>query len=325
MSKRLYNHLQPVAQQALQQYGISDAHLRFISDTGNIIFCADTQQTRYAVRIYPEQFRSISEIEGELYWLRDLKENSSLTVPNPLESRHGELVQLVTEPKSGQVYQVVLFDWLPGDIVGEGITAKVVQEIGRQMGELHQHAATFKLTNGRFRDTTDWQAMQQFTINMTPIQRARLNTLLSPSEQAVCHEAAQQVATILDRIEATHHFGLIHSDLHAHNCLLHQGKLGLIDFEDCQYSPFTGDLAITLNSFSSHHDYPLLRETFIHGYTAVLSLPNDAETQINAFIVERALRLIRWVATWPDINHFPSGKEVISTSLRLCRTYLQKV
>ncbi|MCA9998665.1 MAG: phosphotransferase [Anaerolineales bacterium] len=297
MDARQYNHLHPVTYQALQQCGIANASLCFISDTGNIIFRAETAQANYAVRIYPEKARTINEIEGELYWLRDLNENSSLTIPNPIESIQGELVQLVDLPNDDPSYQVVIFHWLPGEVIGDALTAEIAQEMGRQMGELHKHSATFKLTNGRFRDTTDWQAMQQFTANLKPIQFARINTLLSPPEQAICHEAAQQVALVLNQIETSHHFGLIHSDLHTHNCLLHQGKVSLIDFEDCQYSPFTGDLAITLNSFINCSDYLLLKEKLLRGYTQILSLPSDAEKQINAFMVERALRLIRWVST----------------------------
>jgi len=47
-----YVHLEKVAASALEQYGVLDARLVFISDTGNVIFRADTLDQSFSIRVY---------------------------------------------------------------------------------------------------------------------------------------------------------------------------------------------------------------------------------------------------------------------------------
>ena len=80
------------------QCGVVDSKFSFISDTGNVIFRSDTAKHSYCVRIYQEYMRSTPEINGELYWLLDLRQNTDLIVPEPVKNTQGNVVQEISAP-----------------------------------------------------------------------------------------------------------------------------------------------------------------------------------------------------------------------------------
>lgn len=317
-----YKPLQAAGVFALQQCGIFQADLKFVSDTGNVIFRAETAAHSYGVRIYPDPFRTIPEIVGELYWLLDLKQNSHLIIPEPLATTSGQLVQEITVPATKEQVQVVVFHWIPGDIIGTSLTPETAHHIGQLMAELHNHAAIFELPAASFRDTTDWRGMGHFTANLSSAQLTRIEGFLSQPQLELCETAATLAAQEIDKVNEQQDFGLTHNDLHAQNCLRHKGKIAIIDFDDCQFAPFTCDMAITLSSFDSLPNPKHLQETFLHGYSKKRTLPPNYVAEIAAFRAERRLRLIRWVATWPSVTHFSFGWQTINDSLKYCAQFV---
>jgi Ser/Thr protein kinase RdoA (MazF antagonist) len=316
-------HLEKVADRALQQSGIFNAELGFVSDTGNLIFRADAANQSYSVRIYPEQSKMTPEIYGELYWLLSLKQNTNLVVPEPVSTLSGHFVQEISVPGIEGQFQVVLFRWISGEIIGKNFDVEVARQIGRLMAELHTHAATFDLPAGSFRDATDWRGMGHFTAGLTPAQISRIEGFLNQNQLELCEAAAERVAAAIDEVDDQQNFGLIHSDLHTNNCLLHKGKIGIIDFEDCQFAPFTCDMAITICSFDDFPNPAILREAFLQGYSEKRKLPKNHMEEIEAFMLERNLRLIRWVSTWPSVDHFSFGQSIIHNSLQCCKQYIE--
>lgn len=307
----------------LDHWGLSkDASLQFISDTGNIIFRATVPNGSYCVRIYPDQSISIPEIHGELYWLIDLKRQAGLTVPQPLKTSSNRYVHQIFVPELEKHFYVVLLDWLPGEIVGPSLDLKVTKQLGNLMAQLHNHAATFQLPEDALRDQTDWRPMGDFLADMAPAMLARIRSFLTAEQIEQCQRAARYAAEVLDSVEDAQHFGLNHSDLHSHNCLVHDGQIRLIDFADCQFAPFTSDLAITLSSFDDFADPAQLQNAFLAAYLNKRPLPQGYEKEIEAFRIERRLRLIRWVGTWPDLNHFSTGPSIIETSLNYIQHFV---
>lgn len=320
-----YAPLQKAGVYALQQCGIFHPELRFISDTGNVIFQAETAVQSYSVRIYHDPFRTIPEIVGELYWLLNLKQNTNLIIPEPLTTTSGQLVQEITVPGTEEQVQVVLFHWLPGDIIGTTLTPETAHQIGQLMAELHAHAAAFELPADSFRDTTDWRGMGHFRANLSSAQVARIEGFLSQQQLEPCQKTASLAAKKIDDVNEQQDFGLIHNDLHAHNCLFHNGKIAIIDFDDCQFAPFSCDMAITISSFDSLPHQKQLHEAFLQGYSEKRSLPQNYVEEIAAFRAERRLRLIRYVATWPSVTHFSTGWQTINDSLQYCQQFINSV
>ncbi len=318
-----YAPLEKVGDCALQQCGVFHSELRFVADTGNVIFRAEADNRAYSIRIYQEQFRTIPEIYGELSWLLDLKQHTNLIVPQPLSTTSGQFVQEITVPSIEGSFQVVLFHWIPGEIIGTNIEVETARQIGKLMAELHTHAAAFELPTDSFRDMTDWRGMGHFTANLTSTGLSRIEGFLNQEQLELCEEAAKRVAAIINEVDDRQNFGLIHNDLHTNNCLSHKGKIGIIDFEDCQFAPFTCDIAITLSSFDNFPDQKILCKAFLQGYAERREFPQNCTEEVEAFMIERRLRLIRWVATWPSVEHFSFGWRIINNSLQSCQHYIE--
>jgi len=319
-----YVHLEKVAASALEQYGVLDARLVFISDTGNVIFRADTLDQSFSIRVYREQYRTIPEIHTEMYWLRDLRQNTNLNIPEPLQTTSGHIVQEIAAPDADNKFHVVIFKWMPGEIIGETLDAKIARRIGTSMATLHNHAENFSLPADCFRADTDWQGMGHLFANLSAIEIAHIESFLNKDQIAICDEAATRAAEIIHKIDIQRNFGLIHSDLHAHNCLLHNDEIGILDFEDCHIAPFTCDIAITLCSFDGSLNSEEIRTAFLQGYTELRELPKNYADEIEAFMIERRLRLIRWVATWSHVDYFPFGRHLIDNALFHGRKYIGK-
>ncbi len=303
----------------LDRWSIFDANLDFISDTENIIFRADTSDHSYCVRIYPDQSCSVPEIYGELFWLLDLRHNTNLVVPHPLRTSSGHFVYDAFIPEFEASFHVVLFHWLPGNIIGSDLDTDVAKCLGRSMADLHTHASSFDLPTDSFRDVTDWRGMGHFLANLTPTQISRIESFLTIEQLDLCEQAAQDVAKIINKVDDLLNFGLIHNDLHSNNCLFLNGQIGIIDFDDCQFAPFTCDMAVTISSFDSFPQHNLLRSAFLQGYAENRDLPPNYIKEIEAFRVERRLRLIRWVSTWTSVDRFSFGWRIIENSLKYIR------
>ena len=164
--------------------------------------------------------------------------------------------------------------------------------------------------------------MGQFTAGLSPAQISRIEGFLNKSQFELCQETARQVASAIQGVDDTRNYGLIHSDLHADNCLSHEGKIGIIDFADCQFAPFTCDMAITIASFDDFPNPAALRQAFLQGYSEKRVFPHNYAEEIEAFAIERRLRLIRWVSTWPSVDNFPFGRRTIDQALRACQQYV---
>ena len=167
--------------------------------------------------------------------------------------------------------------------------------------------------------------MGHFTANLASAQRSRIEGFLNHEQLELCEEAARRVAVIINKVDDQQNFGLIHNDLHTNNCLSHKEKIGIIDFDDCQFAPFTCDMAITLSSFDNFPDQAALREAFLQGYAEKHDFPQNYAEEIEAFMIERRLRLIRWVSTWPSVDHLSFGRSIINNSLQSCQQFIQSV
>ena len=70
--------LEGVIHAALSEIGVIGARIKFISDTGNLIFRADGQSQSFAIRVYKDCDISNSSINAELFWLLDIKQKTNL-------------------------------------------------------------------------------------------------------------------------------------------------------------------------------------------------------------------------------------------------------
>jgi Ser/Thr protein kinase RdoA (MazF antagonist) len=309
--------LEALGATALAHYGLNDARFAFCSDTANTVYRVDVAGQRYALRIHPAEGRSVQEIRAELAWLAALRRDLGLFVPEPVPTADGHPLCEMELPGVPGRRAVVLFRWVAGRPMHQRITPARVTQLGQLMAHLHLHASTFVLPEGTTRERDDWYGMRVWPLATHPT-----GAFLGPDQHTLCAAAAERAADTIAQVDPWCDLALIHSDVHFANCLDCGERLGLIDFDDCQFAPFTCDLAITLTYLDDLPGYMALREALLHGYSALRPLPPGAAAELEAFMVERGLRLILWVASWPSVDHFPFGRDIIATALRRCARYL---
>ena len=95
-------------------------------------------------------------------------------------------------------------------------------------------------------------------------------------------------------------WGLIHADLHRDNILIHQGNVGVIDFDDCGWGYYMLDIASVLDSFfrrvvKQPEDYLSLRNAYLKGYDRIRALPSDVDVHLRTVKVMRDMITVNFI------------------------------
>jgi Ser/Thr protein kinase RdoA (MazF antagonist) len=190
--------------------------------------------------------------------------------------------------------------------------------MGAFMAQLHHHAEHFALPDGITRSHTSWDKLAYWQD-----RRNDTSATLTAEQRDLCAMAAERLSAEIEQIGTDRDYGLIHADLHLHNCLLHEGKLGVIDFADCRFASYFYDIAVPLTYLDEHRNYEALRAAFYEGYASVRSLPDQSETAVQTFMVARAFDIIEWIHfDWPSPTHFSFGPELLASAIRRIRCYM---
>ncbi|HET9344387.1 MAG TPA: phosphotransferase, partial [Candidatus Limnocylindrales bacterium] len=88
---------------------------------------------------------------------------------------------------------------------------------------------------------------------------------------------------------------LIHADLHHENVLFHDGRIRVIDFDDCGWGYPLYDLAVELSEVTAREDYGRLSDALLAAYGRLQPLPPGYEADIAAFKVLRLMQILIWI------------------------------
>ncbi|MEM7538908.1 MAG: phosphotransferase [Chloroflexota bacterium] len=331
-----HEQLQKLGEQALTVYFSNDVlaqlDIQFVSDSENTVFhvCHRTNlnQQSYMLRIHGADLTNPDFIEGELRWLAAIREELPIQVPTPVAAMDGSLVQTVTHPDVPNPRLVVVFEWLPGDVLGDIIERTHIRQIGAMMAQLHNHGAQFELPEAYVRASWDNPAEINRGEQIAKWLRNVPEYILSEADRALCIEASLRTGEVMKTIDTSRDYGLMHCDIHPHNCLLYDGQISIIDFDDCRLGSFGEDIGITLTYFDDRPDYEQWRDTFFEGYTSHRALPHshmgDCMTEIEAYMVSRGLGLLAWMAHWSSIDDYDFGRWMRDTALARAKRYMDK-
>ena len=126
-------------------------------------------------------------------------------------------------------------------------------------------------------------------------------------------------------------FGLIHGDFHLGNYNFHRGSAGAFDFDDTGWGSFIQDISGALSyakhpldwSGRSNTDYMRLEQAFVEGYGRHREMPGAWEEFLPSFVLSRLFITLDWMTYhWPDIDHYPWGKQALRTILTAMDDYI---
>lgn len=280
---------------ALPRWGIApEAEVKLLTISENATFrVRDPGAGNLVFRVHRPGYHSRAEIGSELAWIQALRAEGVVTTPRPIPLLDGGLIADIDD--DGVTRHVVAFEFLSGSEPAEGEDlAGWFRQLGAIHARLHDHARRWAQPEGFTRKVWNFES----TLGDTPLWgdfRAGLG--LDAAGVALLERTAAVLKQKLAPLDRPESFGLVHADLRLANLLVDGEQLALIDFDDCGFSWFLYDFAAAI-SFLEHEPYvPALKAAWLEGYAAVAPLPEDAEAQLDLFVMLRRILLTAWVAS----------------------------
>lgn len=185
--------------------------------------------TNTVLRVTHQRHRDLGQILAELHWIECLG-RAGAAVCRPVPQGNGELARawrdfVISEFPLAPGRPVVASDWNTGLFV----------EWGRCIGQFHRVAQPYTPPTPQRPDCTDDSNFD-------------LPALMPAGEPKMLERAAHYKARFLAQPRRADDFGLIHSDAHAGNFFVDNGKLTFFDFDDACYCWFAYDVATILFS-----------------------------------------------------------------------------
>lgn len=310
--------LRRLAQSALDQYGLGDAQLTFITHGENTTFRVDAAdpvpgevvdkryvENRYLLRIHRPGYQTAESIASELAWLAALRRETTLAVPEPVPSLQGELLVAAAVPGIPERRTCSLFRWMKGRLCRRHIRLGHFRALGRLMAQLHHHALHWQPPPGFTRRHWDWEGLFGDEAGFTLSGEEVWALLPRPYDElfvAVASQARQVMAGLGTGAEA---FGLIHADLflgEEGNVLFSAGEARPIDFDDCGYGYWVYDLAVSLCHWQKAEAWPAIREALLDGYAQIRPLPERQLAHLDLFMAARHVSEILWATDLAQVN-----------------------
>jgi Ser/Thr protein kinase RdoA (MazF antagonist) len=294
--------------QALTAYEIDAARLTPLTHADNTTFRIETAAgDRYVLRIHRSTRKTPQEVRSELQWLAALQHESDLAAPVPVLTRNGDLLSVASTAEVPEPRMCVLFRWLPGRFLDDGLTPSHLARVGAFMARLQNSASRFRppegfvrgrLDNlyGKPRGITETQARQQLDNPEDEATAIRWVTETCSSEDGrLVEKLIRRIRTVQRSLgQGPDSFGLIHGDLHQENYLFHQGQVRAIDFDDCGYGYYLYDMAVTLFNVRFRENTPQLQKAFLTGYRSIRPLTAEQEQYLQTFMDLRDLQMMLW-------------------------------
>lgn len=272
----------------------------------NATFRADDPETGRTVvlRVHRPAYHDDDEIESELAWIEALRHEGIVRTPKPLErASGGHIARFRHGPETRNV---VAFEFMAGhEPAPNAGLADGFRELGAISARLHCHVREWKRPAGFRRKTWNFET----TIGAAPLWGDWREAIgLRPDGKALLERLTAALGKSLAAYgDGPDRFGLVHADLRLANLLIEDGRIGVIDFDDCGFSWFVYDFAAAV-SFFEHEPYiPELQGAWVEGYRTVAPLGDEHVAAIPGFVMLRRLLLTAWIASHAET---PTAQEL---------------
>ena len=254
---------------------------------------------RSVLRVHRTGYHSRREILSELQWLRALSESGAVDVPAIIAGRNGGEVQTVGPSGNRGCRNLVMFAFVEGTHPDEsGDLSDQFGNLGRIAARTHLHSRQWRRPAGFLRPAWDIDAVFG--------SRPRWgNWRDAPNVTPDILQALERTETILRRRlgdfgTGPERFGLIHADMRLANLIVGDGRIWLIDFDDCGFGWFLYDFAAAISFIEDHPQVPKLKEAWIEGYSEFLPLGRKGFGEIDSFVMLRRMALLAWIGSRID-------------------------
>lgn len=165
MSEVLINSLDSVIKNALDNYSfLSGASIRLLNKSENTTFVVEkpTTKNRWILRLSRPGYHTKTEIEAELQWMKAIRQNTSIIVPEPVAGNNGDYVQSIPDQTNQDPYYYTLFtflDGIPPDENNFNSLLHYFRKLGEITAHLHNHVQQWVESNDIARPEWDFDTM----------------------------------------------------------------------------------------------------------------------------------------------------------------------
>lgn len=317
-----------IAQSALLNYEWNcetTARLIVLSENATyMVKNSNTDENVGVLRVSRPGYHTLSELESEMSWLRQINDYTPLIVANPINGKDGKPIQQILGPDKN-IYYCIICNYLKGSEPDESNPKKMVADfemLGETTAYLHRQASIWNGTKTINRmewtydniigSTAAWGSWHDFE-EMT---------------QDACEFLEESCRIIKKRLarygKTQNNWGLIHADLRLANILVEDEQIKVIDFDDCGFGWYLHDLASSISFIEHKEIVPDLVNAWLKGYKKVMPFTDTDFEEIDTFILMRRLQLMAWLA-----SHKESGpaaelsKGYLNGTLELAERYIR--
>jgi Ser/Thr protein kinase RdoA (MazF antagonist) len=285
-----------LAEAALTHYDIGSTRLALLSHHSNTLFRVtalsrpglssdEREDVRFVLRLSSQTGPAVAMLQSELFWLSAIRAETQLVVPEPVPARKGALVMAVAVEGVPEVRRSVLFRWVEGRFMDTSLTPALFERVGTFQARLHEQASHFVAPAGFVRPQWDWtQSFGSLTVLDHGFVARRCDGSIGKREQRIFTAAATRIREEMRAIpDDKQQYGLVHADLQHTNYLFYKGEVRAIDFDDCCWSYYLFDMAITLSDVAGREDENAMRQAFFKGYERIRPLPEHYASRLQVF------------------------------------------
>jgi Ser/Thr protein kinase RdoA (MazF antagonist) len=286
--------IRQIAREALEAFGFTDAHLRFIVDAGNILYRVRAMNLEpiegtlymndsYLLRLHWPGYQKDHAIDSELQWLHALSD-AGLPVPQPVSTTEGKLSVEISVPGVPKARRCSLLRWVKGRMATKVVRPWHLKAIGSLMARLHNHASSWEPPLGFVRRHYDHNGLWGDDTGTSYAADA-----VWPRIPRRYFKDFQEVTTRVEQVmenwgKGLDVYGLIHADMGTKaNVLFYSREARAIDFDDGGYGYWMYDLAVPLCDWEGETVWSEYRNALLEGYMELRSIPEEQLVQLKLF------------------------------------------
>ena len=289
--------LRALAITALDEFPIDPIRLRLVGGFTNVIFRVDTADGPYALRIDLHQDHTDEHVDIELAWLEALARETNLDVVRFVPARDGRRYVHASGHEVPGERRCVLFEWVPGRILGDDPTEVRYRRLGELSAGLHLHGAEFIPPH----PPMAWDRVFYWDEEVDPVVvfDPDMAHYFTGGRRETLDRSIEVVEGAFARLNPSEP-QVIHGDLHPDNVHTYRNRLVVFDFEDVTWGHRVQDVAITLFYERDLPNYPGLRAAFEEGYRSVAPWPVTYDGELEHFMAARTISFVNYVANLRD-------------------------
>ena len=234
MEKSIHGIYGPeILEEAMNRFRVEPGNISELGGFESYVYEFVREDRGYILRITHSSHRTDDQINGELEWINYLAANG-VAVSGAIKSRRGNYVEVI--PAGDTYFSAVVFNKARGHRPArEDFGEDLYVNWGRLIGRMHALTKDFSPSRKEYR-RSEWDQDGYLDFER----------YLPPSQTLVRESGKRIMDTVRTLPRGRDSYGLIHTDAHAGNFFVEDGRISIFDFDDCAYNWFASDIAITL-------------------------------------------------------------------------------